>query len=143
LDLRAVERDMPQLHQPRASAELKHLDEEAAERFEMSLPEVRDRPVIGTLHARHRSEVEAFDRGARDPPRRIDALRVRVEEKRDHHRRVIGREASFLGVHVVDRRQIKRFAHELPNEVSRMIRRDEVRQRRRKQKRLFWNVLSE
>jgi hypothetical protein len=70
-----------------------------------------------------------------DPPRGAIPLRIRVQQQRDHHRRVIRRPAmTIAAVVAVERAQVQLLdrAQDAPHEV---ILRDPIQQRRRQQNR--------
>jgi len=133
LDLRAVERHVPELHQPRRAAQPQHLHEQRAQRREVPAAELRDRAEIGTAHAGHRHEVHPLLARPLQLARRIDAAAVTIEQQRHHQRRMIGRIAALLAIAREDRSKVKLRADRLTDEVSRVLRRHEILDRRRKQ----------
>jgi hypothetical protein len=66
----------------------------AGDRVLMALNEPRDRRVIRALLGRQDAEGDVFFAGALDHPRGPDPTRIRVQQHRDHHRRVIRRPAA-------------------------------------------------
>ena len=92
--LRAVDGDHADLDQSAARAQREHFAEQAGDRLLMTLHESRDRGVIRPLLPRQHPERDVFLAGALDHPPGPDPARVRVEQQRDHHRRVIGRPAA-------------------------------------------------
>ena len=70
-------------------------------------------------------------RGALDPARREEPVRIAIDQKRQHHAPVIPRLASAPIVHLErrNRHSLNRFH----NEMSQIVLRDPIRQIRRKQ----------
>ena len=56
-------------------------------------PKARDRRVIGRQIGRHHPKRHILDTATLDRPRRTHPHRIRIEQQRDHQRRVIGRPA--------------------------------------------------
>ncbi len=121
LELAPIQRNVPEPDQARATAQPQHLNEQLAQRLEMALAEQIHRAKVRLLHRRHRHEVHPLLAGLRDPPRRVDALRVRVEQQRRHHHWVKRRLTALFGVAVQDRAEVEIVAHQLAHEVRRVI----------------------
>jgi hypothetical protein len=81
----------------------------------MALQEASDRRVIRPLLRRDHPKRDVLDAGSLDHPRRRDPARVRVEQQRHHHRRVIGRPAAPIdtmsGVERVEVHLLNRADH--------------------------------
>ena len=84
LDLRPVDRDHPDRHQPSFLAEHEHLDEQLADRSLVAATELRDRRMIRSTHRRDQLVGHVLPAGALDSPRRAVAARVRVHQQADH-----------------------------------------------------------
>ena len=82
LDLRAVERDMAELDQPRLLAKLENLREQAGERLQMALAEVGDGAKIRRFEPDKAHEVDPLARRLGDPARRVDAVAIAVQQER-------------------------------------------------------------
>ena len=94
--LRPVNSDHADARQPLLRAQRKHLAEEASDRLLVTLDEPRDRRVIRSLLRRQHAERNILFARPLDLPRRARPARVRVEQQRHHHRRVIGRPAAAV-----------------------------------------------
>jgi hypothetical protein len=86
---------------------------------------------------------DVLDAGALDPARRTIAARIRVEQQRDHHLRVVGGAAMPIGavvgveagqVHLLDR---------LEDRPDQVVLGHPLKQRRRHQKRLLTTAFDE
>ena len=137
MDLRAVDRDHPDLRQPRLGAQPQDVAEQSGERCLVALAKTRNRRVIRHLIRRDHPEGDVLNTRPLDHPRRTLAPRVGVEQQRDHHRRIVRRTAMTIQavgaiearqIHLLDRRQ-----HE-PRE---MARRQPLPQARRHQQHLL------
>ena len=135
-DLRAIDRDHPDLHQPRLLAQRQHLGKQLAERPLMPATELRDRRVIRHPHRRDQLVHNILPTRPLDPPRRAVPTRIRVQQQRDHHRRLIRRPPlTILPMSPIERRQVHLLnsAQDRPHHV---IIRHPIRQIRRHQHRL-------
>lgn len=137
LDLRPVQRDMPQLYQTGLLAQLQHLHEQAGQGVQVTSAELRDGPEIGAALRCHRHEVKALFARPCQPPRRIDPAAVPVQQQRRHHPRIKRRIAAYLVIAVEDRRQIQVVADHVADEVRHMSGRYEFLHRTRQQLRLM------
>jgi hypothetical protein len=73
----------------------------------VALDEPGDRRVIGPLLRRDHPERHVLDARPLDHPRGPRSTRIRVEQQRQHHRRLIGRPAApVLAVGRIERRHI-------------------------------------
>jgi hypothetical protein len=117
-------------------AERQHLHKQLAHRILMATAELRDRRVIGHLHRRDHPERDITTTRPLDLPRGPRADAVGVEQKADHHPRVIRRSALPIGairpiepvqIHLINRPQHR------PHQ---MILRQPIHQRRRQQQHL-------
>ena len=92
--LRPVDRDHADRRQALLRAQRQHLAEQAGDRVLVALDEPRDRRVIGPLLRRQHPERDVLLARPLDQPRRPHPARVRIEQQRHHHRRVIRRPAA-------------------------------------------------
>ena len=137
LQLRAVDGDHADLDQPAARAQRQHLAEQAGDRLLMTLDEPRDRRVIRALLGRQHPEGDVLLAGALDHPRGPDPARVRVQQQRDHHRRVIRRPAAPIdAIGRVERLEIH-LADGVDDKPRQMPRRQPLADIGRHQKRLL------
>ena len=84
LDLRPVDRDHPNRHQPRLAAEPQHPDEQLGQRGLVAPAELRDRRVIRHLHRRDHLVRNVLPARPLDPPRGPVPTRVPVQKQRHH-----------------------------------------------------------
>jgi hypothetical protein len=89
--LRAVDSDHPHSRQTSVRAQAQDLAEHVGQRALVALDEPRERRVVRALLGRQHAKCHVFLAGALDHPRGPDPTRIRVQQQRDHHRRVIGR----------------------------------------------------
>ncbi len=94
--LRPVDRDHADRHQTLLRAQRKHLAEQVGDGVLVALDEPRDRRVIGPLLGRQDAEGDVFLTRPLDHARGPEPARVRIEQQRHHHRRVIGRPAPSV-----------------------------------------------
>jgi len=74
----------------------------------MTLPKPRDRRVIGRLVGRDHAVGDVLDTVTLDQPRGPLPTRIRVQQQRDHHRRIMRRSAVTIAtIRPVERLQIK------------------------------------
>jgi len=132
-DLRAVEGHMAELHQPGRPTQFEHLGEQVPQCLQVPPSERRDRAKIRPVQRRHRHEVDPLLAGLRDLARRIDPAAVGVEQKRNHHRRMVRWIAALLRVGRKDRSKIELLAHRLAHEMRYMPGRNQLIHRRWKQ----------
>jgi len=95
LDLRPVQGNMPELHQPGLLAHLQHLNKQPGNLFQMTLPEIGNPAVIRMSVAREDSEGHIVIRFLLYAPRTADSHTVSVKEELDHHGGMIGRVPAF------------------------------------------------
>jgi hypothetical protein len=131
--LGAVQRDMAEPDQARAPAQGEHLHEEFGQGGEVASAELADGAEVRPVQRRHRLEVEALLAGAGDPPRRVDAPAVGVEQQRHHHPRVVRRIAAGLRVGRQDGGEVEFLGHDVADQMRRMTRRHELLHRGRQQ----------
>jgi hypothetical protein len=106
-DLRPVDRDDADLHQPRPRAQLEHLTEQARDRLLMPRPEPCDRGVIRRLVGADHPKRDVVTAVTLDPARGAHSDRIRVDEQRNHHRRIVRRPpVAVLAIAAIKRRQI-------------------------------------
>ena len=88
--LRPIDRDHADLHQPRPRTHPEHIAEQPRQRRLVPLAELRDRRMIRHQFARSPC-TQRPPTLTLDPPRGPVTHRVRVQQQRHHHRRVIRR----------------------------------------------------
>ena len=81
LDLRAVERDMPELRQPGFFRKLQHLQKQPPQRRQMTLPEVGDRAKIWRVVRHDHHEIDPLSACLRDPSRGIKTRAIGIEQQ--------------------------------------------------------------
>jgi hypothetical protein len=97
MNLRAIDRDHADAHQPGIRAHPQHLPEQLTQRALVADTEARDRGVIWHLVGRDHPERDVLAAPSLDPPRRALADRVRIHDQRHHHRRIVRRPAVPIG----------------------------------------------
>ena len=123
LDLRAVERDMPQLRQPGFFRQLQHLQKQPPQRRQMTLPEVGDRAKIWRVVRHDHHEIDPLGACLRDPPPGIKTRAIGIEQQRRHHARIEWRLTKPAFVACDDLRQIQVLARQSDDELRRIVRR--------------------
>jgi hypothetical protein len=137
MDLRAVDRDYPDLHETLLHAEREHLTEQACQCCLVALAKPRDRRVIRHLVCRDHTVGDVLHALVLDHPRGALPLAVGVEQQRDHHRWVMGRAPMTIGaIGRVERRQIHRL-HRGQHKPREVIRRQPLAKARRHQQHLL------
>ena len=132
-DLRAVERDHTQPHEPSFRAEPKRVDEQFRKRLRVSAAEPGDRHVVRRQVASQHPERNVFNTTPFDHPRRPHTGAVRVQQQRDHHRRVIRRPAMPIrSIHAKEPVQVD-LIDDVDHEPGQVILRQPVRHVRRHQ----------
>jgi hypothetical protein len=91
VNLRAVDRDHPDLHHPRVRTQRQHRAKQARQRVLMTRAKASDRRVIGLLVRGDHAVGDVLNALALDPARGALPPRVRVKQQRDHHRRIVRR----------------------------------------------------
>ncbi len=137
LDLRSVERDMPELRQPGPFAQLQNLGEQAGERLQVSLAEIRDGAEIRCVEADDAHEVDPFARRLGDPARRVDPVAISVKQQRRHHRRIKRRLSARAPIGSLDLTKIKMPDHKRQHKARQVVLPHEVLHARRQQQRLI------
>jgi len=103
----------------------------------VALDEPRDRCVIGPLLRRQDTERHVLFARPLDLPRRACPARVRVQQQRDHHRRVIRRPAAPVPpIDGIERVEVE-LAHGVDDEPRQVALRQPLPHIRRHQKRLL------
>jgi hypothetical protein len=137
MDLRAIDGDHLGLGEAGLGAQRQHLAEQAGQRALVTLDEPRDRRVIRPLLDRDHPIGDVLHAGPLDPARRSLPSRIGVQQKRDHHRRLIGRPApAVVAIAGVELAQIHR-RHRVEHEPREMALRQPVPHVGRHQKRLL------
>jgi hypothetical protein len=120
MNLRAVDGEHRRVDQTGVRTQGEDVTEEVGEGVLMTLAESRDGRVVGNLVRGEDAEGDVFLARALDRTRRPDPTRVRIEQQRDHHRRLKRRAAvPVLSIRAVERLQVHlrdRVDHE-PREV--------------------------
>jgi hypothetical protein len=105
--LRAVDRDDLRVDQASPRAEPEHLAEQPRQHVLVALTKPRDRAVIGHPVRRDNAVGDILDAAALDAARGALPTCVRVEQQRDHHRRIVRRPpVTIVAVGGVERRQL-------------------------------------
>jgi hypothetical protein len=108
MDLRAVVRDDPDAHQPGLRAQRQDTAKQLADRRLVTLAKPRDRAMVRPTVGCDHPERDVLDALALDHTRRALPTRIRVQQQRDHHRRVMRRTTvGVLTVRAIKRRQIE------------------------------------
>jgi hypothetical protein len=103
----------------------------------MPFAKLRYGAEVWLFAGRHRLNVEPLQASPGDPTRTVDALRVAIEQKRGHHRRVKCRRPARVVIGSMDRRQVQAVANQVADKMARMLGRNEILYRRRQQKDLI------
>jgi len=133
LDLGAVERHVPELHQTRRLRQPQNLHEQAGQRSQVALAEVRDGAEVGRIAGHDHHEIDPLNARPGHPPRRVHPNRVGIKQQPNHHHRVKRRLAQRALVARRDRLQIQALAHQRHHQARQVAGRDKVVHRRRQQ----------
>jgi hypothetical protein len=135
-DLRPVGRDHPDLDRASLLAQPQHRFEQLADRAVVPAAKLRDRQVIRHPHRRDQLVGHVLAARPLNPAGGHVPARVRVEQKRDHHRRLIRRAPlTVLPIRPVERAQV--HLRDRPEDrPHQMMIRHPIRQIRRHQQRL-------
>ena len=137
VDLRAIDREHRDINQTRIGAEREHLAEQPGQRLLVTLAEARDRAVIGHLVRGDHPVADVLHAGPLNLSRRPAPARVRVNQKPDHHRRIVGRALMAIdAVGAIKRIQIH-LLHRRQHEPREVVLRQPLHQRRRHQQHLL------
>jgi hypothetical protein len=135
--LRAINRHHPRAHQTRLLTQPQHRTEQLRQRRFVTTHKPRDRRVIRHLVSGNHPVGNVLTAMTLDPPRGTLLRRIRIQNQRHHHRRVIRRPAMPVrSIGRIERRQIQPL-DTLDHEPRQMILRQPIPQRRRHQKRLL------
>ena len=88
LDLGAVQRHVPQLHQSSRLGELQHLHEQPRQRLQMPSAELRDGAEVRRIARHDHHEVRTLHCRLGDPARGVDAARITMQKQRRHQPRI-------------------------------------------------------
>ena len=102
----------------------------------MPLAEVRDRTEVRWIARHDHHEVRPLHRRPGDPPRRIEAARVRMQKQRRHHLRVERRLAKSARVAAGNLAQIEALSDEGNNQPGQVVLSHVILNARRQQMRL-------
>jgi len=133
LDLGAVERHVPELHQPRLPGQLQHLHEQPGQRREMPPAKLRDGAEVRRVARHDHHAIGALHGRPGDPPRGVDAARVGIEQKRRHHARIERRLPEPARVAGREGREIEALPDQRHDQPRQVGRRHVVRDARRQQ----------
>ncbi len=136
LDLRPVDRHLPQLDQPGPPAQPQPLLEQPRQRGPVPLAKLAHRPEVGLVPRRQEAERHAVRKLPGDLARGVDPGAIPVEQHLDHHLRMVGWVAPILRVRLLNRRQVQRV-HHVADKPGQVILGHPVRQRRRHQQQLI------
>src|SRR5712672_619727 len=136
-DLRAIKRDMAEFDEPCGLAQLQNLQEQRAERLQMSLAEVADGSKIRRIERYNHHKIVPFAASLRDPPRRIQPTRIAVQQKRHHHARVERRLAEPAHIAAGNLLEIEALPHQFNDKPRDMAFRHEILHMRRQKQRLI------
>lgn len=95
-DLRPVNRDDPDPHQPGLGAQLEHSVKQLANRLLVAGAKARDRRVIWNLVRADHAERDILPAAPLDRPRRAHTDRLPIHQQRDHHRRLVRRSSPTI-----------------------------------------------
>ena len=139
----AVERDHAHRHQPGPRAQRQHLREGRRERLFVPTAKARDRGVIRDPIRGDHAEGDILATTPLDPSARALTDRVRVQQKRDHHRRLERRPTPAVrAVGAVESAQID-LLHGVEHKPREVILRQPLAKTRRKQQLLIAITLKE
>ena len=134
VDLGAVDAHHPDLQQPKLPAHQENLYEGFGDGRAVLPPEGRDGVVVRVRVRRHKPHANIAKGRPLDPPRRKNPISITVDQKRQHHPRVVLGLARALPVHL-ERRKTDPL-HGRNDEVRHVIIRHPVPKVRWQQKRL-------
>ena len=136
-DLGPIDRHDPHLHQPRPSAEREHAAEQLGNRLLVTRAEARDGRVVGSLIGRDHPEGNIVAAAPLDRARRTHTERIRVNEQRHHHLRIVrSGPPAVTAISRVERLQIK-LRHALEHEPGQVVLGQPLAPRRRQQQMLI------
>ena len=136
-DLRAVDRDDPDLDQPARAHSSSTSPNSPVIACSWRTTKPRDRGVIGRLVGADHPERDVLATAPLDPPRRALPDRIRVDEQRDHHRRIMRRPAMTVGaIARIERGQIH-LLNSVEHEPRQVLLRQPLPQARRQQQLLL------
>ena len=133
LNLRAVERHMPEFDEPGLLAQLQDLHEQPRKRLQVALAEVRDRAEIRRIKRDNAHEIDTLTAGLGDAARSIDAAAIGIKQQRRHHMRVKRRLALLVRIGGHDLDQIELIHDQAQHETGEMVVGYEVLHRQRQQ----------
>ena len=132
-ELGAIDRHQSRAQHARPRAQGEHLREEPGEGPFMRCAEPSDRRMVRSLVDSDHPEGDVFDAATLDTPAGALADRVRVDEQRHHHRRVIGSATAAIGPIASEEHRKVELGDDIEHEPDQMILRQPVRQRGRHQ----------
>ena len=143
LHLGPIDCHHPQVHQPRLRAQPQHLTKQHLNHLLMTLTEPCDRHVIRQVTRADHPERDILMTRPLDTTTRMHSLAIRVDQQRQHHRRVIRCPAHpTQPIPILQHRQIQRIDHP-QHEPHQMIRWQPLGHVRRQQEPLVPNDLQE
>jgi hypothetical protein len=137
VQLCAIDRDHPDVDETRLCAKRQHLGEQIRDGVLMITTKARDRRVIGHLVGRDHAVGNILATAALDPSGGTLSTRVRIQQQRDHHRRVIRRPTPpITAMRRIESRQIH-LRYRVKDEPREMTLRQPIPHIQRQQKRLL------
>ena len=115
-----IHRDVAEADQASLLAQCQHLNEQVAQRREVTAAELADGAEVRPVQCRDRLEVQPLLTGPRDPARGVDTLAVGGEQQRHHHARVIRWKAARLGIRREDDGEIQLLAYDVAHQMRRV-----------------------
>jgi hypothetical protein len=137
VQLRPIDREHRNAGQPGLRAQPQHFAEDACQGRLMALPKARDRAVIGLTVRRNHPKRDVLDTSALDNPRGALPARVRVDQQRDHHRRIVRRTTVPVGSVIGVKRSQVDLLDDRDHEPREVIRRQPIVHARRQQEHLI------
>jgi hypothetical protein len=118
--LGAIDRDQPDVDQPRLGAQHQHLAKQPRQRVLVIATKARQRRMIRHPIGTDHPVGNILAAATLDPPRRALPARVGIQQQRHHHRRVIGRTTPpVAAIGGIKRRQIH-LAHRVQHQPRQM-----------------------
>jgi hypothetical protein len=107
---------MPKLHQPGFLGQLQYLHEQSGQLFQVPLTELADGAEVRRIQRRDHHEIGPLDARLGDPPGRIDAAGIAVQQQRHHQLRIERRLAKRAPVAAHDLAEAQAFPHQPQDE---------------------------
>ena len=120
-DLRAIQRQLPELHQSCFATELDHFDKERLKALEVDLAKVADGPEVGNVTRDDDPKGRVVFATLHDLARRQDSRAVGVEQEREHHPRIKRRLALRRLLVVSENRTDIEVANDIQNQIDEIL----------------------